>query len=182
MFYEEYVWKKGFPVGRKKLKNPSLKGFKIISDPYHKRVSIEHYQNGLFDYTIYDSLILDFRQLHITEQTAWRKEVVEQSDSHMKILIRDMDDRIIFIEHQTFEQNLCRKCDIISPHGYLASTHQLYYENLGDPFNGVILFDANQHPVMIKKYTVNEQMEFTDLIEEEWNIWQKLNFEITISL
>ncbi|NGX58051.1 MAG: hypothetical protein K940chlam3_00952 [Chlamydiae bacterium] len=186
MFYQDYLWKNGVPVGTTKLKAPSEEGpcFKIINDPYHKHYSLELYQNRVYDCTIYDSLILDFRKLNLTEQTAWRKEVIEQTDKKLVILIRDMDDRVIYMEHHQFEGTFCRACNVYSSHNWLTSVHKLFYQALDDEFNGLVLYDPYEKPIMVKQYAVNTQQEFTDLKLEEWDMsqWQKLNSKMKISL
>jgi len=163
MFANDYRWKNGLPVPQRAV-SEGLK-YKLISDPYNKHISIERYLNDRYESTIYDSKILDFRKLKPADQTGWSQELTNQG-----VLIRDMDDRVVHIEHHEFEDSLCRTCKIYSPHNWLASIHRLYYTALGDPFNGVILFDPNDKPVMEKKYQVNDQNEFTELISEEWNI------------
>jgi len=146
------------------LKNPC---YKIIADPYHKHITIEKYSDNRYQCTIYDSNILDFRTLKPVHQTGWRREETDKG-----VLIRDMDDRVIHIEQYEFEQSLCRSCRVFNPHGWQAATHRLFYQSLGDSFNGVILFDTEQKPVLVKKYQVNDQNEFTQLLSEDWDMSQ----------
>jgi len=167
MFAHDYTWKEGRPLPRKKLSTPLENGpsFKIISDPYHKHITVELYQNGRYECTIYDSSLLDFRKLKPVDQTGWSREILDD-----KVIIRDMDDRVVHIEVYEFEDNFCRTCKVYSPHNWLTSTHRLYYQALGDPFNGVVLFDNYEKPVLVKKYKVNQKNEFTELIQEDWDM------------
>ncbi len=75
-YYQDYYWKRGRPCGIHPVVDAKkcAYSYKIVSDPYHKRYSIEKYRQGLFEKTIYDSLLLDFRYLIPMEQAAWEKE------------------------------------------------------------------------------------------------------------
>ena len=54
---------------------------------------------------------------------------------------------------------------------FILSVHRMYYTHLGDPFNGVILFDAIDKPVMFKRYEFdNETCQFSNLMEEQWDM------------
>jgi len=165
MFTSNYFWKNGLPVPRKR--SGTEERYKIISDPYHKHITVEKYNGNQYQSTIYDSKILDFRKLKPVDQTGWSREETDHG-----VLIRDMDDRVIHIEQYEFEQSLCRACKIYSPHGWLAATHRLFYKTLGDAFNGVVLFDTNQKPVLLKQYQVDDRNEFTELLSEDWNMSQ----------
>lgn len=168
--YRDYFWKKGVPYGVSPVRNlPSYKGISycIIADPYKKRISVEQYQKEAFKRVIYDSALLDFRHLNPTDQTAWEKIPIEETQHNPTCLIRNQDGRAIFFEHYQFEGRLCRLCEVKSVHGYRISIQKILYTSLGDPFNGVILFDANEHPIMYKRYAIDgETREFTEVIEE----------------
>lgn len=172
--YRDYFWKEGAPCGISFLKNLSSYdgiSYQIISDPYRKRISIEEYRQQSFKQTIYDSALLDFRRLNPTDQTAWEKVPVEETEDHATCLIRNQDGRAIFFEEYRFAGTRCRSCRIKSVHGYPISTQKILYTSLGDPFNGVILYDMNQHLVMYKRYKIDEESgEFTQVIEENWNM------------
>jgi hypothetical protein len=172
--YKKYVWKNGIPYGVSAIDVSSQEEetYKIIADPYRKRISIEKYLGGTFSNLIYDSYLLDFRHLKKPELTAW--QVTSREETH-ESFIRNQDDRLVFIETYHFQDHLCRGCLVKSPHGILLSTHKMYYHHLGDSFNGVVLFDANEVPVMKKEYEFDsEQQEFTTLIAEQWEVeWQK---------
>jgi len=168
--FRDYFWKDGSPVGVGPMDQQAT-GYKIISDPYRKRISIEQFLSGKFEKVIYDSALFDFRHLKPAEQTAWHKQNIEESDSQVICLIRNQDDRTIIKEINKFHQGLCRECVAFSSHGIPISFQRMYYTSLNDPFNGVILFDANEHPVIVKKYNVDTSTgEFSELLEEIWNL------------
>lgn len=167
--YRDYVWKNRIPCGTGVVDPAQEASYKIVMDPYRKRVSIEHYEMGKFAGIAYDSAIFDFRKLEPIQQMAWQREAISEQPTETICLIRDQDDRIILIETQLFEKDLCRECRLVSPQGIEVSTHRIFYRSLHDPFDGVILFDANAHPVMLKRYQVGEEGNFTDLIEERWD-------------
>lgn len=180
--YENYFWKDGFPNGIKSVNQTDLmqkETYKIVTDPYRKRVSIEKYINGLFSTTVYDSLLFDFRHLKAANQTAWQKIILSETPTQLVTLIRDQDDRAILIETSYFDKNYCRECRISSIHGHFLSIHRLFYTALNDSFDGVILFDQNEHPVMLKRYEIDKNTgEFAQLKKEIWNmeLCQSLNF------
>lgn len=151
--------------------DPTLaqEAFKIVSDPYFKHISIEKYRFGQFVETIYDSRLLNFRHLNPAEQTAWQREILQETEEKVVCLIRNPEDRVIFKEIHSYEQNLCRECRIYSPHDLLLSIQKIFYTQLRDPFNGVILYDNHDHTVMIKRYAIDEGGEFTHLLEEQWS-------------
>lgn len=177
-YYKDYYWKDGVPFGIQPIDEiAKTDSYKIIMDPYKKRISIESYLKGQFSTTLYDSLLLDFRQLKKPEQTAWQKIPINESQDLMVCLIRDQDDRVLFIETHIFIDNLCRECRVSTPHGISLSVHKMVYKNLGDPFDGVILYDHNEHPVMYKRYEFDEkEQQFTNLLEEEWDMQEKNPF------
>lgn len=170
--YIDYYWKMGKPYGMDKV-NPSQTplSYKIVSDPYHKRFSIEKYHYIHFEKIIYDSSLLDFRRLTLKEQIAWQREILKEDLNQSICLLRDQDDRAILIETLTFEQNQCRMCSTSSVHGIPISMHRMYYHSRQDPLNGVVLYDVEGHPVMMKIYESDPQTEeFTHLLSEEWNM------------
>lgn len=168
MHYTDYYWKMGKPYGIYPVEaHQNLHSYKIVSDPYFKRISIEKYRFGQFQNVIYDSVLLDFRHLKPTEQTAWQKESLAENKS----LLRNQDDRAILIESYTFEQELCRSCAIQSIHGIPLSLHRMFYQSLQDDFDGVVLYDRENHPVMMKHYQTDPSTgEFTLLLKEEWDM------------
>lgn len=170
-YFLDYYWKNGIPYGKEIVHClESMPSYKIVSDPYRKRISIEKYLSGHFIESIYDSILLDFRHLKAAEQHAWQHSSISENESTSTSLIRNQDDRILFKEYSVFEQGFCRKCTIYSPQNILLSVHKMYYERLNDSFNGVILFDVNEHPVMKKKYEVDQDTgEFSVLLEECWD-------------
>lgn len=167
-YFRDYVWKNGIPYGLQPITQEADEmAYKIISDPYRKRISIEKYIHHAFASVVYDSALLNFRQLKNPEQTAWQKTY----DTPLRTFIRNEDDRLLFIETYQFKDHLCTECHVHSPHGLFLSLHKMHYKHFGDSFNGVILYDTNQHPVMIKHYEFDKPLkQFTKLIKEEWEI------------
>lgn len=173
-YYGDYVWKNGLPYGIKPLPDETSKkgiSYKIASDPYHKRVSIEKYHDDNFSNIIYDSALFDFRHLKQGEQLAWQKTPITETTDTALCHIRNQDDRLILIEEYYFEKDLCRECLAYSPLGLLLSRQKIYYKIFKDPFNGVTLFDSNQHAVMSKYYEFDETtQEFSQLLKEDWSL------------
>lgn len=166
--YKDYYWKMGKPYGIHPIEaSLSATSYKIIADPYYKRISIEKYQFNRIENVIYDSILLDFRHLTPAEQTAWQRESLTEHSS----LLRNQDDRTILIETYEFEQQFCRLCRIQSIHGLPVSIHRMFYQALQDPFDGVVLYDMESHPVMMKRYQTDPFTgEFTLLLKEEWDM------------
>lgn len=169
--FKDYIWKDGLPYGVDFVEDPfQFYGptYKIVMDPYRKRISIEKYLKGLFEGIIYDSALLDFRHLKKPEQMAWEK-TTQQNNGATECLIRNQDDRVLFIESYSFEGKRCRECCVKSVHGFPLSLHRMYYTALNDSFDGVVLYDSNEHPVMMKRYEIDSETgEFTTLLEEKW--------------
>lgn len=168
--YQNYAWKDGIPYGVHEIDPSSEVSYKIVMDPYWKRISIEKYLKGYFEGIIYDSILLDFRHLKPSEQMAWQRTVVSETTEMTSCLIRNQDDRVLFIE-EYYKNN---ECHVKSAQGILLSIHKIYYEANGDPFNGVILYDINEHPVMFKKYDIDPLVgDFGELLEECWHLADK---------
>ncbi len=159
-YCSDYTWRDGLPYPNDHV---SLAGqavcYRVVHDPYHKRVSLERYQNGQFDAVGYDSALLDFRQLGETQQALWRAE-----DG----LVRDENDRVILRESYDFEGDRCRQCVMCSPQGIPVAVQKIYYEDLGDAFSGVILYDPWDRPVLLKRYRLSSDAQFGELLEERW--------------
>lgn len=168
--FKDYLWEEGIPKGlipTSPIKNEMT--YKIVMDPYRKHISIEKYQGEMFLDTTYDSRLLDFRDIKRGEQLAWQKIPIEENISRSVCLIRNQDDRIVCKEIYAFTQNRCRKCEGFSPQNIPLSTQYLFYKDLGDPFNGVILVDAEHKCVLVKEYALDaETHEFSELIKEDW--------------
>ncbi|MEI8365805.1 MAG: hypothetical protein WCF65_05235 [Parachlamydiaceae bacterium] len=168
--YNDYVWKKGLPYGVRPCGEDAPLSYRIVSDPYHKRNSVEEYKSGCFSKVIYDSALFDFRQLKAELQTAWHKTLIEEAGERTTCHIRNQDGRLILIEKYAFESNRCRECEAYSPQGILLSVQKIHYEKLKDPYDGVTLFDSNAHQVLLKKYAIDEETgEFTQLLHEQWD-------------
>jgi len=170
--FQEYYWKDGKPYGRHAVDPSSTPtSYKVIVDPYFKRFSVEKYHHSHFEKIIYDSALLDFRHLTLKDQTAWHREVLQEENDTSTCLLRNQDDRAILIEDLVFEENQCRMCTTRSIHGVTLSMHRMYYRNLQDPFDGVILYDNEERPVMVKMYESDPLTgEFTHVLLEEWNM------------
>lgn len=163
--YNDYYWKNGKPYGKGVTSSLLRITYRIVIDPYHKRYSLEEYKEGHFERVIYDSALFDFRHLRRPEHATWQKETLKDSST----LIRDHDDRVILKETYEFQGDLCRACHLFTPNGILLSTHRLFYQPLGDPFNGVVLLDINNKPILKKTYALDPATHsFTDLLTETW--------------
>ncbi|MFA6914815.1 MAG: hypothetical protein WC222_00320 [Parachlamydiales bacterium] len=161
-FFAAYIWKNGLPQGLNLATSESLT-YKIVSDPYHKHISIEEYLHGNFHRLIYDTKLLDFRTLRTEIPPIWNK-----SEENGRYIIRDQNNRTLWIELYTYEQNFCTQCQVLSPHGILLSTHKIFYTSLNHPFNGITLFDPLNIPVMYKKYSLSSDGEFEAMLEQSW--------------
>lgn len=100
--YQNYLWQDGMPCGLSPTA-PEGMTYKVISDPYHKRISIERYLEGQFLEVIYDSTLFDFRHLRPELQTAWQKTVVSETAEKIISQIRNQDDRLILVEEYLFD-------------------------------------------------------------------------------
>lgn len=144
--------------------------YRIIQDPYRKRISVESYHYGKFRDIVYDSNLFDFRLLTKQEEQAWQRELLPERESIQPSIVRSMEERILFLEEASFKGNLCRECKIYSPHGILVAIQKIYYTSLQDPFDGVILKDCLNHTVLIKKYSKDPTtQEFRELLHEQWD-------------
>jgi hypothetical protein len=179
--FRDYYWKNGKPYGMHEVDPTQVTpSYKIVTDPYYKRFSIEKYQSTTFDKVIYDSLLLDFRHLTLKDQIAWQREILREDNEHSYCLLRNQEDRVVHLETLTFEKNQCRTCVTSSVHGVPLSTHRMYYRFLQDTFDGVVLYDREDRPVMIKTYELDpETGEFTNLLSEEWNMQTPPDYAFT---
>lgn len=159
-YFADYYWKRGRPVGVKTGGN-----FKIVADPYFKRIAIEQYEEGKFVETVYDSALFDFRHLR-QEEALWQREALWDKGHTMLSLIRNGDDRVILSERAHFLENTCQSCELLSPHGVLVGEQVIIRRSLGGAFDGVILYDKLGRPVLVKRYRLNEEGEFGELFEE----------------
>ncbi len=142
--------------------------FKIIADPYYKHISIEKYVDGKWDSVVYDSSRLDFRKMNERDQRAWQKEVLVETADSVECLIRDQDDRIVFLEKHSFKNNVPIECQVFSPNGILLATQKMHYTEWGSAFNGVTLSDSLERLVLKKTYDFDPQtFEFTTLMSED---------------
>lgn len=169
-FYATYRWKKGIPYGTELASPHTIDSYKIISDPYYKRLTIEKYRQGAFLEVVFDSHFIDFRHLNERNQKAWGRQTIEETTTTTTCLIRDMDDRILFLEKHHFKNGRCLSCEIFTPQGWLLAINQMFYQEWGDAFNGVILYDRERIPVMKKSYSLTPEHEFHEVLEENWHI------------
>lgn len=160
--FKNYYWKEGRPYGIEPTNENHY--YRIVTDPYHKRYSVEEYEKSKFKRIIYDSNLFDFRALKDPRQASWLKESLSNTES----LLRNQDDRVVLIEKYTFASDRPRYCHYYIPQGLLVAHHKVFYKDVGDAFDGVILYDTSDRPVMQKSYKVEDE-EFTELIEEKWN-------------
>lgn len=160
--FEDYYWKDGKPVGIKKTSSDAPTTFRIITDPYKKRFSIEKYALGKCHEVIYDSNLFDFRHLKSGADAAWQRECIEEKEDSILSYIRNMDERIILKEEAFFSGTVCHSCKIYSPHGVLIALQRMLKDR-------VILQDILEHPVLIKHYELDASGEFTTLLNEVWD-------------
>ncbi len=169
-YYRDYIWKEGIPFGIESIDKMAPLTYKIAMDPYRKRIAIEIYMLGEFQKIIYDSAFLDFRHLKPAAHIAWQKCILSEDDDSTVAAIYNQDDRLVLMEKYSFENKFCRSCLATSGHGIPLSLQKMYYKILGDEFNGVLLLDINDHPVMLKSYTTDETSGvFTEVLEELWD-------------
>jgi hypothetical protein len=156
-----YFWKNGYPLVNKCVNEKKWKDEKscyaLISDPYHKRVTIEHYQTGGFISTIYDSYLFDFRLLKLEEPLSWDKELVEDEKV---VLLRDQDGRIVIKENHLNNT----ECKWLSVHDCFIATQKWQFKSNENSFNTVVLSDAAGVVVMKKHYSDD----LVEVIQEYW--------------
>lgn len=169
--YKEYCWKDGLPMGSEKADSLEGISYRILADPYRKWISIEQYRSGVFESVVYDSNLFDFRTLKTLNQAAWLKEKLSENEGHVRCLLRNQDDRAVLVEDYHFQHGKCHECRTTSIHGLPVSHQKILYKEHGSPFNGVILYDANDHIVMEKRYEIDKESgEFGELLSENWNV------------
>lgn len=169
-FWLDYCWKNGKPVGKEPLRSDGSDQpyYKIVIDPYFKRISVEQYKNNFWYSTVYDSLLLDFRKLSEREQLSWQKTIQSSDAENVECVIRDHEDRVICIEKHRLNQSLPVECKLYSPLGALLAMQKISYSVKGDAFNGVTLFDATGRPVREKRYEWDPHaQEFTALLSDQ---------------
>lgn len=162
----DYSWKNGIPVGVGPVAKKQAHYYKVLTEPYHRYYVVEEYRDESFVGIAYDSQLFDFRWLTPASQVGWRK-TKEQDNT---FLIRNLEERIVLKEQYHYKADLCISCRSFSPHGPLVSEQKIFYQQLGDPFNRVILFDSQERPVMVKSYTVDANGDFDQLEWEEWDM------------
>ncbi len=166
--YRDYFWRDCLPYGLEPLDDAKGEiSYKIVMDPYRKRVSLEKYNAEQFQTTVYDSALLNFKYLNPIEQQSWQKSPFKEFSNTLECIIRDQDDRVLFIETYSFQDHYCKTCTARSPQGVILSIQEMHYKALGERENEVILYDTNDHPIIHKIYEADAQTgEFTTLIKE----------------
>jgi hypothetical protein len=176
--YGDYFWSSGKPVGVGLVDMKAPVSYRVISDPYKKRYSLERYEDGQFACVVYDSNLFDFRILKKQEDASWQREILEERTQSIRSLVRNMEERVILVEEAYFEGDFCKLCHFYSPHGIKVATQKMRLFSLQDGFNGVILYDSQEHPVLIKEYEVDPAAgEFTRLIREVWDFSESRSAE-----
>lgn len=171
--YRDYFWKNGRPQGKGKLPkitSPSPSStelsYVIRTDPYNKRFSVELYQGTELKEVVYDSLLLDFRRLKLSEQQGWQRELIKQTPTRSLFWIRNQEDRAILREKLDFKESQCKRCRIYGPQGLLLAMQTMYYTILGDGWDGTLLYDRHKHLVLAKHYRAGVDGTFEELLEE----------------
>jgi hypothetical protein len=169
--FADYAWVKGQPLGVDRIADPerAAHSCRIVSDPYHKRLSVEFYSYGAFKKTPYDSAQLDFRHLNPQSQVAWRRVLLKEEESESLSAVHNIDDRVIFLERAHFLSGHCVRTDILSTQHQLLAT-QIVHNKRDASFVGVILLDRIEKPVMWKRYRLGEDGEFSEQLEEQWDM------------
>lgn len=169
-YFSSYKWKKGIPYGVEKADYQNGVCYKIVKDPYRVHISLEVYENGVFKKTLYDSKIFNFSHLKEEHQHGWQKEVLFETVEEKKCLIRNLEGRVVLIETYLFEGEICKECQIYSPHGFFLGREKIFMQKKGDLENKVSLFDPLGVPVMEKIYETDAQGEFVSVKEEIWEL------------
>lgn len=171
IYFREYFWDKGRPFGRGGCTPKEAPiSYKIVHDPYYKRICLEKYVWGLFQESIYDSFLLDFRSFRQgKEPAAWEKQLVQDTGEQLRFIVKDEDDRVRFFENHTLESGRTVKGEIFSVHGIFLCAHRLFWMSKGDSWNGLQIWDREERLVLTKIYNVSPDTgDFADLIAEKW--------------
>lgn len=169
MEYDDYYWDKGVPKGRKRTTPKEKTSYKILSDPYRKRFSVEEYLEGSFQKILYDSNLFDFRSLFKGEDASWQRETLSETATSAHTLIRNMEERIVLKEELCYDsQGNCTGCTLYSPHGVLLGQQTILDRTHGAPFDGVEFRDASGRIVLQKEYEKNKETgAFENLIRQQ---------------
>jgi hypothetical protein len=158
MDYEDYYWDKGVPKGRNLSAQQGQTTYKIFSDPYRKRYSVEEYHAGAFQKVLYDSSLFDFRSLFKEEDASWQRETISETATSAHTLIRNMEERIVLKEELNYTpEGDCTGCTLYSCHGVLLGRQMIFNQNQGAPFNGVEFRDVSGRIVLQKEYEKNQE-------------------------
>ena len=151
MFFTDYVWINGRPKGRSERLDESSDAlaYKIVKDPYGKRISLERFQSGKFLDCLYDSHLFDFRVLCSKVDSSWQK-IDTGSITEPSSWIIDHDDRTIAKEIYHFDKELCTECHIYYPQGPLVAKQKMAYQGKENFLCAIALFDISNHPAGLK--------------------------------
>ena len=173
LFYKDYHWVEGLPKGLSPLTEDEVPenelSFKIMSDSYLKRFSVERYVKGKYQELIYDSHVYDFRLLKVEAMHAWSREPLRESQDESFCLVRDHDDRVILKERGVFKDSYCVECTLYSPYESILGVQTMSYQELGDAENTALLRDAYGKPVMLKRFASDDEGGFSRLVETKWD-------------
>ena len=171
IYFKEYIWNKGRPMGLKGCdpqKTPL--SYKIVHDPYYKRICVEKYAFLRFQETVYDSLLLDFRSFRQgKEPAAWERQLLQETETLLQFIVKDEEDRVRFLETHILEAGRTVKGETFSMHGIFLCSHQLFWQSQGDSWTGLQIWDREKNLVLTKRYTTAaDSEEFAELIAEKW--------------
>ncbi|WP_213106173.1 hypothetical protein [Candidatus Protochlamydia amoebophila] len=172
--YQNYFWK-GRPKSLNLLNEVRSYSYKIVTESYGKWYFIEKYNFGAFEKIIFDSLLLlDFRYLNSIHQNAWQRKQFNKESTQIQCLLRNQEDRATFFKTHCFDNQNCTFCKIHPTHGLLSAFQKLYYQNKQDVFNRFVLFNLENHPVMIKTYQTTQKRESSLLFYQKSGICKHL--------
>lgn len=141
---------------------------KIATDAYFKRYVIERYKKGIYQETLYDSALLDFRKLDPKIQLGWQKASIQISSEKQVHRLLDLEERTLLLETSFFKEGLCVLTKSHHPQGTLLCENHLFYKQFGSILNCAILLDRIGKPVVIKEYEQDSCGEFSTLLYENW--------------
>lgn len=160
-YFGDYYWQDGEPKGLGKCEETASRAYRIVQDPYRKRLSVELYSEGSFQQVLYDSGVFDFRDLKPERQTAWKKEPFGEQ----KALIRNEHDRVILLEDYGAKDSRPGCCMICSPTGLTVAKQEIRGE--GSESEIIVLLDPQRKPVFIRY--LRREAGNIEAPQEQWN-------------
>ena len=150
--YLNYYWDQGIPKGTDPVDPAVPISYRITSDPYRKRITIEKYHHNQFYSIVYDSNLFDFRKLSPAIQESWERVSLSESEDQLTCLIKDENDLAVCIEVHTYEKGMCTLCEYkTASNQFLIATQKLYYQKEGHPKDVGILYDMEGKIVFEKE-------------------------------